>query len=76
MIILRVAMDRAWRKETANEICTGLVFAQPAAIHEQSQRARMTLYNTEGSISGLGTPANRSDTSVEKHISVKHVSLA
>jgi hypothetical protein len=76
MIILRVAMDCAWRKETANEICTVLIFAQPATVHEESQGARMSLYNTEDSISGLGTPANRSDTSVEKHASIEHVSLA
>jgi hypothetical protein len=37
MIILRVAMGRAWLKETVTEFNTALVFAEPATFHEQSQ---------------------------------------
>jgi hypothetical protein len=46
MVILRVAMGRAWRKETVNEIKTGLVFAGPQA-RNQSQDARTMIFNTE-----------------------------
>jgi len=61
MIILRVAMNRGWRRETANELNTALVFAQPVTIHEQSQVGRMTICNTEDPMS-----PKRPDTSTTK----------
>ena len=70
MIILRVAMGRGWREETAKEINTTLVFAEPptARLHEQSQEVHVTIYNTKDPESELGTPT---DMSIREHSSVR-----
>jgi hypothetical protein len=68
MIILRVALGRAWLKETVNEINTALVFAEPATSHEQSQGVYVTDFSPEGPVSGPGTPANGTETSVGAHM--------
>ena len=72
MVILRVAMGRAWRKETVNEINTGLVFAGVQA-HNQSQDARTTIFNPEDPKCGPGMPGQVGEiTGPEgKHISIK-----
>jgi len=68
MIILRVAMGHGWRKNTAKEIDTTLVFATRTTVrvHEQSQGVHVTTYSTKDPNSGLGTPAERS---IGKHMS-------
>jgi hypothetical protein len=73
MIILRVAMGHGWLKETAKEIDTALVFAETATVHEQSQVIHITIHNTEGLVTGPGTPANASDISVKKHMNTAGV---
>lgn len=65
MIILRVSLGRGWLKETVNEIDTTLAFTDPPMVHRQSQGGRTTIHNIEGSILGLGTPANNSDISIK-----------
>ena len=69
MIILRVAMGRGWLKETANELSSGLEFAQPATLQEQSQGAFMpvTICHTMDPISNHRMP--KSDTSTPKDMS-------
>jgi len=52
MIILRVSMGRGWLKETANELNSVLVFAEPATVHDvdgqsQGEVESMTTYNTD-----------------------------
>jgi hypothetical protein len=69
MIILRVAMGRAWLKGTVNEVSSSLAFAAPATVHEQSQGVCPMIFNPEGSVSGSGTFSNRSETFVRKHMS-------
>ena len=73
MIILRVAMGRGFLKETMSEINTALVFAESPTAHKQSQGISITIFNLEGSAHGPGTPVNRSETSVEKHMSVTSI---
>ena len=60
MIVLRVAMNRGWLRETANELNTVLAFAQTVTTREQSQMGCMTVYNT-----GDMSP-KRPDTSTTK----------
>jgi hypothetical protein len=68
MIILRVAIGRAWLKETVDEINTELVFAEPVPFQEQSQGVWVTDFNPEGPVSVPGTPVSRSSTSVRTHM--------
>ena len=63
-------MGRGWLKETVKEINTTPIFAAAATTHEQSLGVCMTIYDTEGPISGLGTSAN---ISMRKHISLTGV---
>jgi hypothetical protein len=72
MIILRVAMNRGWLRETAHELGTALVFAPPATmIHEQSQTqvGHTTICETEDT-----TSPNRPDTSTTKGVKATGVS--
>jgi hypothetical protein len=75
MIILRVAIGRAWLKETVNDVNTELVFAEPAPFHEQSQGVWVTGFTPEGPVSVPGTPVSRSSTSVRSHMNATgHIS--
>jgi hypothetical protein len=71
MVILRVAMGQAWRKETAKEICSTIVFAKPALDWqcEQGQVVRTTIGNAEGPIFRPRTPADDHGTPVYGHTS-------
>jgi len=75
MIILQVAMGHGLLKKTENEFNTAHVFVEQSTIHEQSQAVCLAIHNTVGTISGLGTPENMSETSVKKHMSVTGVIL-
>jgi len=66
MIILWVAMGRAWLKETENEINTALVFAEPPTVNDQSQGVCTTISDGEEPIYGSGTPTNTSETSIKE----------
>jgi hypothetical protein len=73
MIIFRVAMGRGLLKETVKEIDTMLVFAKPdTATVVDSEKGRgvpMTIHeiDIDGSLSGPGTQAASSGTSVNEH---------
>jgi hypothetical protein len=40
MIILRVSMGRGWLKETANELNSALVFAEPATVYDIDKQSQ------------------------------------
>jgi hypothetical protein len=67
MIILRVAMGQAWRKETAKEISSALVFAEPAPVREQSEVVKTTIFNAEDPISRPLAPENNHGAPVYEH---------
>ena len=66
-------MGHGWLKDTVKEINTALIFMEPATVHEQSNGIHITIYNTEGLISGPRMPLNVSDISVKKHMSTAGV---
>jgi len=61
-------MGHGWRKDTAKEINTTLVFATPTTMRvpEQSQGVHVTMHSTKDPSSGLGTPE---DMSIGRHMS-------
>jgi hypothetical protein len=63
-------MGHGLLKKTVNEFNTALVFAEQATVHEQSQAVCLAIHDTVGTISDPGMPANMSETSIKKHMSV------